>query len=202
MGGAAGIAQAHFDTSGSAWIGRLLRYTQAKHMPRNIEIKARIGSVAALLPRVRLVADRGPWEIRQDDTYFACASGRLKLRTSPDEGGELIYYRRDSQRSPRESFYLRSAVPAPDALRDLLTQAFGQVGRVEKMRILFLRGRTRIHLDQVKGLGEFLELEVVLADHEPPAAGTGEANQLLRRLEVEPSQLIEGSYLDLLGHTA
>jgi len=42
-------------------------------MPRNIEIKARISSVAALLPRVRLIANQGPWDIRQDDTYFACA---------------------------------------------------------------------------------------------------------------------------------
>jgi adenylate cyclase class IV len=63
-------------------------------MPRNIEIKARISSVEALLPKVRLVAERGPWEIRQDDRYFACAAGRLKLRVGADGAGELIFYRR------------------------------------------------------------------------------------------------------------
>jgi len=60
-------------------------------VPRNIEIKARISSVEALLPKVRAVADHGPWEIRQDDTYFACAGGRLKLRTGCGDSSELIY---------------------------------------------------------------------------------------------------------------
>ena len=171
----------------------------AARMPRNIEIKARISSVEALVPKVRLIADQGPWEIAQHDTYFACAGGRLKLRTLADNAGELIYYRRDNRRSPRESFYLRSPTTAPEALRSLLTEALGQVGRVEKLRTLFLRGRTRIHLDKVTGLGDFLELEVVLPEDEPPAAGIGEANELLRQLGVDSSQLIEGSYLDLLA---
>jgi predicted adenylyl cyclase CyaB len=170
-------------------------------MPRNIEIKARISSVEALVPKVSLIADQGPCEIRQDDTYFVCASGRLKLRTGADNAGELIYYRRDNQQAPRESFYLRSPTAAPETLRDLLTQALGQVGRIEKLRTLFVRGRTRIHLDKVTGLGHFLELEVVLAEHEPPAAGIGEANELLMQLGVHSSQLIEGSYLDLLAQT-
>jgi predicted adenylyl cyclase CyaB len=168
-------------------------------MPRNIEIKARISSVDALLPKVRLVAEQGPWEIRQDDRYFACAGGRLKLRVDAEGAGELIFYRRSEQLSPRQSFYLRSAIPDPGALRELLAQAFGEVGRIEKQRTLFLRGRTRIHLDQVTGLGHFLELEVVLAEHEPPADGVREAHELLRQLGLDPAQLIAGSYLDLLA---
>jgi predicted adenylyl cyclase CyaB len=168
-------------------------------MPRNIEIKARISSVEELLPKVRLMAERGPWEIRQDDHYFACAGGRLKLRVDAEGAGELIYYRRSDQLSPRPSFYLRSAIPDPDTLRELLAQAFGEVGRIEKRRTLFLRGRTRIHLDQVKGLGHFLELEVVLAEDEPLAQATIEANELLKQLGLDPSQRIAGSYLDLLA---
>jgi predicted adenylyl cyclase CyaB len=168
-------------------------------MPRNIEIKARISSVEALLPKVRLVAERGPWEIRQDDRYFACTGGRLKLRVDAEGAGELIYYRRSDQLSPRQSFYLRSAIPDPDTLRELLAAAFGEVGRIEKQRTLFLRGRTRIHLDKVTGLGHFLELEVVLAEHEPLAQATTEANELLKQLGLDPSQLIAGSYLDLLA---
>ena len=167
-------------------------------MPRNIEIKARIGSVEALLPKVRLIAERGPWEIRQDDCYFACTGGRLKLRVGAEGAGELIYYRRTDQLSPRESSYLRCAIPDPGTLRDALAQALGEIGRIEKLRTLFLRGRTRIHLDQVTGLGHFLELEVVLAEDEPPADGIGEANELLGQLGVDPSQLVAGSYLDLL----
>jgi adenylate cyclase len=168
-------------------------------MPRNIEIKARIGSVEALLPQVRLIADQGPWEIRQDDTYFACRGGRLKLRTGPENAGELIYYRRDNQGAPKESFYLRSPSSDPASLRELLTQALGQIGRIEKLRTLFLCGRTRIHLDKVTGLGDFLELEVVLAEHESIAQGIAEANALRMQLGVDSSQLIEGSYLDLMA---
>jgi predicted adenylyl cyclase CyaB len=168
-------------------------------MPRNIEIKAQITSVAALLPKVSRIADQGPWEILQDDTYFACATGRLKVRMFSENAGELIYYRRDSQQAPKESHYLRSPTSAPETLRASLTLAYGQVGRVQKHRTLFLCGRTRIHLDRVSGLGHFLELEVVLAEHEPAAAGVREANGLLARLGVDASQLLEASYIDLLS---
>ncbi|MBV9911598.1 MAG: class IV adenylate cyclase [Sinobacteraceae bacterium] len=168
-------------------------------MPRNVEIKARITAVDALVVKVRSLADQGPWELWQQDTYFACTAGRLKLRTGPAGAGELIYYRRENQASPKESVYQRVPTADPVALRDLLIQALGQVGRVEKVRTLFLRGRTRIHIDRVRGLGDFLELEVVLADSEPPAQGIAEAHELLLQLGIGSSQLIEGSYLDLLG---
>jgi predicted adenylyl cyclase CyaB len=168
-------------------------------MPRNIEIKARIESVDDLMGRVRSIADQGPWELRQDDTFFACPGGRLKLRTAAENAGELIFYRRANQAGPKESSYERFPTPDTRSLRELLAQALGQIGRVEKTRTLFLVGRTRIHLDRVAGLGEFLELEVVLADDESPAQGITEAHELLRRLGIDGSRLIEGSYLDLLA---
>jgi predicted adenylyl cyclase CyaB len=166
---------------------------------RNVEIKARITSVEALLPRVQTVADQGPFDIRQDDTYFACNTGRLKLRMFSKGVGELIYYRRADQQGPKESFYLRSPTTAPEVLRESLTLAYGRTGHVEKHRTLFLAGRTRIHLDRVSGLGHFLELEVVLEENEPFEAGVREADQLLAGLGVKRSQLIEGGYVDLLG---
>jgi predicted adenylyl cyclase CyaB len=166
---------------------------------RNVEIKARITSVEALLPRVQTCADQGPFDIRQDDTYFACDTGRLKLRMFSKGVGELIYYRRADQQGPKESFYLRSPTTAPEVLRESLTLAYGRTGHVEKHRTLFLAGRTRIHLDRVSGLGHFLELEVVLEENEPFEAGVREADQLLAGLGVERSQLIEGGYVDLLG---
>jgi len=167
-------------------------------MSRNVEIKARISSVEALLPRVKTVADQGPFDIRQDDTYFACNTGRLKLRMFSEGEGELIYYRRADQQGPKESFYLRSPTTAPAVLRESLTLAYGRTGHVEKHRTLFLAGRTRIHLDRVSGLGHFLELEVVLEENEPFEVGVREADQLLANLGVERSQLIEGGYVDLL----
>lgn len=167
-------------------------------MARNIEIKARIESVEVLALKTAAIATEGPVEIEQDDTFFRCESGRLKLRAFSDCSGELIFYRRANQQGPKESFYLRSPTSAPGTLRDSLSLAYGQVGRVRKHRTLFLVGRTRVHLDKVEGLGHFLELEVVLADGEPAEAGVREAHDLMEQLGIRRSQLVEGAYVDLL----
>jgi len=167
-------------------------------MPRNIEIKARIENVALLKPKVAELATEGPLEIAQDDTFFNCDSGRLKLRAFSNDAGELIFYRRVNQAGPKESFYIRSPTSSPESLRESLSLAYGQIGRVRKYRTLFLVGRTRVHLDRVEGLGHFLELEVVLVDDEPPEQGIREAGDLMDKLGVQPEQLIDGAYLDLM----
>ena len=169
-------------------------------MAHNIEIKARVDDFAALKAKVASIADLDPIEILQDDTFFRCDSGRLKLRSFPDGSGELIFYRRANQEGPKESFYLRSPTSAPDKLRESLALAYGAVGRVKKHRTLFLVGRTRVHLDQVEGLGRFLELEVVLGDGEDLENGVREAQRLMVMLGIDPSQLIERPYVDLIGH--
>jgi len=168
-------------------------------MNRNIEIKARIASVEALLPLAASVADEGPTLIQQDDSFFACAQGRLKLRQFADGRGELIFYQRADSAGPKTSFYQRSTTESPDSLREVLTLAHGVVGRVRKQRTLFIAGRTRIHLDRVLGLGDFLELEVVLAPEESEAEGMAEAHALMGRLGVAPAQLVQGAYVDLLA---
>jgi hypothetical protein len=60
-------------------------------MARNVEIKARIVSIEQLLPTVRSLADQGPIEIVQDDTFFRCDNGRLKLRTRDFDGCSIIH---------------------------------------------------------------------------------------------------------------
>lgn len=102
------------------------------------------------------------------------------------------------QQGPKESFYQLTPTHEPDRLRETLSLAWGQIGRVQKKRTLLLVSRTRIHLDRVQGLGHFLELEVVLEEDEPLEAGMQEANDIMAQLGVEPSRLIEGAYLDLL----
>lgn len=166
-------------------------------MSRNIEIKARIDSVEALLAAVIALADSGPTEILQDDTFFRCDSGRLKLREFGDGTGELIYYRRENQPGPKESFYLLSPTSAPNSLRESLSLAYGQAGRIKKRRMLFIAGRTRIHLDKVEQLGHFLELEVVLAGHDDSDAGIREAHDYMERLNIRKHQLIDDAYIDL-----
>lgn len=168
-------------------------------MARNVEIKARIPSVDDIEPLAAALSGKEPVTITQDDTFFTCPNGRLKLRAFADGTGELIFYRRADDAGPKESFYVISPTCAPDTLRDALTLACGVVGRVRKTRLLFIAGRTRIHLDRVEGLGDFLELEVVLLDDESVETGIAEAHELLASLQVRPDQLLSGAYLDLLA---
>ena len=165
---------------------------------RNVEIKARISSVEALVPRVAALADQGPVEIEQDDTFFVCERGRIKLRALSATEGQLIFYRRANQAGPKESRFVISPTASPDSLRDALTLAYGSAGRVRKHRTLYLVGRTRVHLDRVETLGHFLELEVVLAAGESPDAGVKEARTLMTALGLADDQLIDGAYVDLL----
>ena len=94
-------------------------------MARNIEIKARIENVALISPKVAELATEGPVEIAQDDTFFSCASGRLKLRAFSNDAGELIFYRRENQSGPKESFYVKSPTSSPETLRESLSLAYG-----------------------------------------------------------------------------
>ncbi|GHU04925.1 adenylate cyclase [Betaproteobacteria bacterium] len=168
-------------------------------MARNVEIKARIEDCGRITSTAAALASEGPFEIAQDDTFFRCDAGRLKLRMFSADSGELIFYRRENQQGPKESFYLRSRTSEPNTLRESLLLAYGQVGRVVKQRTLFLAGRTRIHIDRVEGLGHFLELEVVLTDDEPIEAGVSEAEQIMLKLGIKPSQWVDAAYVDLLA---
>ena len=167
-------------------------------MARNIEIKARVAGLASLATRVAAIADSGPIEIPQDDTFFRCENGRLKLRVFEDGRGELIFYRRADAGGPKTSFYVLSPTESPDTLREALMLANGVEGRVVKHRTLFLVGRTRVHLDRVEGLGDYMELEVVLADADSVDDGVREAHALMARLDIAADCLVEGAYHDLL----
>jgi predicted adenylyl cyclase CyaB len=171
-------------------------------MPRNIEIKARIASIDALIPHVSAIADQGPIEIDQDDTFFLCATGRLKLRRLSEDSGELIFYRRADALGPKESFYVRVATDTPESLREVLSLAYGLAGRVRKHRTLYHCGRTRVHLDRVEGLGEFLELEVVLQEGDSAHAGVQEAQRLLAVLGITADQRVPDAYVDLIKRGA
>lgn len=167
-------------------------------MARNIEIKARVRDAAATERCVREWATAGPQDLSQDDTFFHCPAGRLKLREFGDGQGELIFYRRADQSGPKESFYARAPAADPGALREVLGHAMGQGGRVIKQRRVYWFGRTRIHLDRVDGLGDFLELEVVLNEDEASEHGVQEARALMMRIGIALDDLLECSYLDLL----
>jgi len=169
---------------------------------RNIEIKAVVDDLDALATRVAALADSGPTRIAQDDTFFRCDAGRLKLRAFADGSGELIFYRRSDVGGPKQSFDVLSPTASPDTLREALTLAHGEVGRVRKQRTLFLVGRTRVHLDRVETLGDFLELEMVLADDDAPEEDMREAHALMARLGIQAERLVAGAHVDPLRRRA
>lgn len=169
-------------------------------MARNIELKAGIEDVDSILSKVSSIADQGPIEIHQDDTFFSCPNGRLKLRIFSATEGQLLFYQRADSAAAKESEYVIAPTSSPDLLREVLTLAYGQAGRVIKIRKLFMVGRTRVHIDKVDGLaGHFIELEVVLADGESVEVGVAVANALLESLGVSKQQLIAEAYVDLLA---
>lgn len=172
-------------------------------MPRNIEIKARIDSVQALLPRARAVAGGEPVAMTQDDTFFCVPDGRLKLREFADGSAELIHYHRPDSGDAKASDYVRVPVPDATALREALARGCGVLGRVRKERLLLISTRggysTRIHLDRVQGLGDFMELEVVLQDGQSDEEGAAVAGQLMRDLGLAMAPRLAGAYLDLLA---
>ena len=180
-------------------------------MPRNIEIKARVADPVALLQRARALATAPEQQLDQDDSFFVLAAGRgrLKLRQFGDGRGELIHYQRADDPGAKASDYV--IVPLADAAacaacREALGRALGLQGRVRKRRRLLMSGRTRIHIDAVEGLGDFMELEVVLRDGETDADadadGLAEAEALMLTLGLADAPRVAGAYLDLLAAEA
>lgn len=167
-------------------------------MNKNIEIKARVDDLDKLRALLDELCSHAPQLLCQDDCFFHCPDGRLKLRQFADGSAELLFYRRDDVDGPKTSSYWRSPVSDPQSLRELMSNALGLRGRVIKQRWLYLLGRTRVHLDQVEGLGDFVELEVVLEPDASLADGESEARSLMQLLQIRPQQLIAGAYLDLL----
>jgi len=167
-------------------------------MTRNVEIKARLRDPAQLYARAQLIADSGPIAIVQHDTFFVCSNGKLKLRVFSESEGELIFYRRPDTAEPRESQYIVTPTLSPFKLRETLASALGECGRVRKKRTLFRAGTTRIHIDEVEGLGDFMELEVVLSESETVAEGVATARRVMQQLGINEDDLVDRAYVDLL----
>jgi predicted adenylyl cyclase CyaB len=165
---------------------------------RNVEIKARVRDRAVVEHRVRAIADGPGRLIEQDDSFFNCASGRLKLRCFSEDRGELIFYRRDDSAGPTQSDFVKSPTDDPASLHEALASAYGVAGVVRKRRTLYMVGQTRVHLDDVEGLGDFLELEVVLRPEQTLADGERVAHTLMALLDVGEDDLVPVAYIDLL----
>lgn len=167
-------------------------------MPANIEIKAFARDFEGLRGLAEKMSDIPCQVIPQVDTFFNCPTGRLKLRELAPDHAQLVYYHRPDVSGPKHSEYRIFETHDPVGLKEILTQAYGVRGAVTKLRYLYMVGQTRIHLDDVQGLGKFLELEVVLRPGQPDTDGQAIAQELIGRLGILPDDLIEGAYMDML----
>ena len=173
---------------------------------RNVETKARCGSLAELASKLPAAGARYDGRLEQTDTYFAVDGARLKLReyahVFPDgrseRAAELIRYERPDTPGARDSDYVRTPVADANACRAELAGRHGVRGVVRKRRELWLAGSTRVHLDEVEGLGAYVELETVIGDA-PEETYREEHDALLALLGIRTADTIGGSYVDLVG---
>jgi homotetrameric cytidine deaminase len=134
----------------------------------------------------------------QRDTYFAGRDGRLKLREQDGERPELIAYRRPDSADASESTYVLAPVADADALAEALDAALGATVVVAKRRQLLLWEGVRIHLDEVEGLGSFVEFEAVVPDAGDLDTARAKVARLRESLGIADEALVSVGYSDLL----
>ncbi|MFW6107206.1 MAG: class IV adenylate cyclase [bacterium] len=166
---------------------------------RNIELKARCPDLAGAEAACRRLGARRAWTRRQTDVYFAASRGRLKLRIEEPGGATLVAYHREDRPAARESRYELTPVDQPQAALAELAARHGLAGRVEKTRTLYQLATVRIHLDAVRGLGTFVELEAAMGEGDAEDAVRQRVGRLAEELGVEPGHLVGVSYRDLLA---
>jgi predicted adenylyl cyclase CyaB len=167
-------------------------------LPTNIEIKATVHDLEQLRAVVEKLCGQPGKVIQQHDVFFHVHSGRLKLRFLSEKKGELIYYQRLDTLGPKQSNYSITQTHDPAQLQSTLSQALGILGTVKKTRWLYKTGQTRVHLDRVEHLGDFMELEVVLRPDQMPEEGQDIAYDIMNQLQIQKKDLLACAYIDLL----
>jgi homotetrameric cytidine deaminase len=170
---------------------------------RNVELKATDPDPARSLEIVRELGAEDRGVLHQRDTYFRVPRGRLKLREQQPGGASLVQYDRVDAAEARESRYRLVPVADPAETRAALAAALGTLAVVEKHRHLLLWHGVRIHLDDVVGLGSFLELEGVADEGSDLLGELERVTQLTEALEIAPERILRTSYSDqVLGFDA
>ena len=167
----------------------------------NIEIKARCADLA--LMRVLAVESGAEFagEETQRDTCFRARKFRLKLRQRKGKDfqcAELIRYSRPNCSGPKLSEYTIRPVRRPRILGWWLSLRRGVEVEVYKHREIWLWRGVRIHLDEVEGLGTFIELEAVVKDIGSESAASLSCRQLFDFFKIDERDLLESSYADLI----
>jgi adenylate cyclase class IV len=166
-----------------------------------VESKFRWSDHEAVLARALDAGASDEGLLVQRDQFFGVSKGRLKLRTIAGAGGELIAYDRDDIAAARTSDYGLSPTADAALLDDVLGRALERTGLLEKTRHLLILRNTRIHLDDVVGLGRFVELETAIHDHSESEA-LAEHDELIRLLGLADAERIAVGYMDLVKANA
>jgi predicted adenylyl cyclase CyaB len=165
---------------------------------KNLEAKFRLVNHAEAEARATALGYTRRAILNQRDTFFRVANGKLKLREE-NGGAVLIFYRRSESGPLMLSDYEIAPVAEPVRTIQMLEEALGRIAVVEKVRTLMTRDNVRLHLDRVARLGEFGEIEAVIADGDDPERSRGAVDELLAALGVEQADLIEVSYFEMLA---
>ena len=168
-----------------------------KRTLKNLEFKANCESLDVLRERLANLQAEHHRTMKQLDTYFNVPQGRLKLREINTDEAQLIYYERSDLAESRYSNYQVCSISEPMAFNQIATMAWGVKGVVEKQRELWMFGDTRIHLDEVRNLGQFVELETVIREQTEEEAQA--EHQLVKdALGIKEEDLVSVSYNDLI----
>jgi predicted adenylyl cyclase CyaB len=166
---------------------------------QNLERKCRLADLASARREALQIGAHFHADESQTDTYFHVAHGRLKLREIDGQPAVLIAYDRPDAVAARLSRYYLVPAPDPAGLKAALTAALGVRGVVRKRRAIYLWHNVRIHLDEVEGLGTFVEFEAVLSDNDDEATAVRRLEELGRELALRTDDYLAPSYADLLG---
>mgnify|MGYP006297873777 CR=1 FL=1 len=135
---------------------------------------------------------------RQEDTYFKCGNGRLKLREGNIENF-LIFYERNDIAGPKKSNVELYGPSNTASLKNVLSHAYGTRVIVKKSREIFFIDHVKFHIDKVDKLGTFVEIEAIDKNNQFETKELEEkCNYFLSYLNIAPKDLIENSYSDIL----
>ena len=162
----------------------------------NIEIKARCADLVAARERLTAVPHRYVGTDHQVDTYFRVPTGRLKLRQGTIET-HLIAYHRTDQKAPASSAVQLYAPADAEELLHTLSRVLPQLGVVDKQREIYFLDHVKVHLDEVVGLGTFVEVEAI-GEADAHEALLRDCKQAMVLLGVQHDDLVAASYSDLL----
>jgi adenylate cyclase, class 2 len=164
----------------------------------NIEIKARTDKPGFVRDYLRKAGADYKGTDLQTDTYFRVPSGRLKLRQGKIENN-LIFYDRPNQEGPKQSDFMLHPVQDSDGLKTILTKALGIKVTVTKKREIYYINNIKFHIDELEGLGSFVEIEAgnKLADLSVEQLNE-QCRFYMQELGIAGEDLLSNSYSDML----